>query len=328
MKYAELQVTSNFTFMRGASHPEDLVETAAKLGYTKIAITDCNSVAGVVRAHQAAKEHNIDFIPACRLDLLDGPDLLAYPTDIAAWGRLCALLSKGNLRTEKGKCELYRRDMYEHAEGIKFIIIPPVALNSRFDFEDDFKTALAEYRTVFGAALYLAVTRTYTGDDNKRFFRLSQLGVPMVATNDVHYHIAAQRELQDVQTCVREKCTIQNAGFKLHVNAGRYLKPLDELERLYRQYPEALERTMEIAGACNFSLDTLKYLEPEWKSPDGRTADEHLRELTIAGAEKMFKGKDMEKVMEQIEFELAFFARRKLAPYFLRIYEYTQKAKN
>lgn len=326
MKYAELQVTSNFSFLRGGSHPEELAERAAELGYTKIAITDRNSVAGVVRAHQAAKLKGIGFIPACRLDLLDGPSLLAYPTDINAWGRLCALLTKGNFRTEKGKCDLYKQDVYEHAEGIIFIAIPPDTLNSRFEFDDGFKDALKEYRSVFGPALYLAASRSYTGYDGKRFHRLSQLGVPMVATNDVHYHEPDRRELQDVLTCVREKCNIQTAGFRLHVNAERYLKPVDELERLFRQYPDALARTQEIADACNFSLDTLKYLEPEWKSPDGRTADEHLHELTMAGAEKMFRGKITKKVIKQIEFELAFFAKRKLAPYFLRVYEYTQKA--
>jgi len=132
MAYAELQVTSNFTFMRGGSHPEELVECAAGLGYNKIAITDCNSVAGVVRAHKAAKdcEKKIGIIPACRLELVDGPPLLAYPTDITAWGRLCALLTKGNLRTEKGKCELYKQDVFEHCEGIKFIAVPPEKLNT------------------------------------------------------------------------------------------------------------------------------------------------------------------------------------------------------
>ncbi|MCC8426429.1 error-prone DNA polymerase [Mucilaginibacter sp. UR6-11] len=327
MKYAELQVTSNFTFMRGGSHPDELVERAAELGYTKIAITDRNSVAGVVRAHQAAKViKTIGIIPACRLDLTDGPSLLAYPTDIAAWGRLCALLTRGNLRTEKGKCIIYKQDVFEHKEGILFIVIPPPVLDKRFDFDDTFKADLQQYRAAFGTSLYIAATRSYSGDDAKRFYRLSQSGVPMVATNDVHYHNAARRELQDVQTCVREKCTITTAGFRLHANAERYLKPVDELERLFRQYPDAIARTQEIAAACRFSLDTLKYLEPEWKSPDGRTADEHLAELTWTGAGKMFHGKMEEKTRTQIAFELAFFKRRKLAPYFLRIYEYTNKA--
>jgi error-prone DNA polymerase len=324
--YSELQVTSNFSFLRGGSHPDEMVLRAAELGYKKIAITDRNSVAGVVRAHQAAKIKGIGFIPACRLDLVDGSSLLAYPTDITAWGLLCALLSKGNLRTEKGKCELYKQDVYEHKQGIKFIAVPPATLNARFDFDDDFKNTLKEYQAVFGSELYLAATRSYQGDDGKRFYRLSQLGVPMIATNDVHYHEPERRELQDVQTCVREKCTIHTAGFRLHANAERYLKSLDELERLFIQYPEALACTQEIADACNFSLDTLKYLEPEWVSPDGRSADEHLAEYTWAGAKKAFNPEEFEKVRGQIEFELAFFKRRKLAPYFLRIYEYTNKA--
>ena len=326
MAYTELQVTSNFTFMRGGSHPEELVERAADLGYSKIAITDRNSMAGVVRAHIVAKIKGIQIIPACRLDLMDGTSLLAFPTDITAWGRLCALLTIGNMRTEKGKCELYKQDVFEHSAGIKFIIIPPASLNIKFDFDDDFKNDLKQYQAALGTELYIAATRSYLGNDSKRFHRLANLGVPMVATNDVHYHIAERRELQDVQTCVREKCTIYNAGFHLHANAERYLKPIEELERLFRQYPDAIARTQEIADACTFSLDTLKYLEPEWVSPDGRTADEHLEAHTWAGAKKMFTHDELQTVTEQIKFELAFFKRRKLAPYFLRIFEYTNKA--
>ena len=329
MPYAELQVTSNFSFLRGGSHPEELVEQAAAHGYTAIAVTDRNSVAGVVRAHQAAKlpgSAKIQFIPACRLDLADGPSLLAYPTDITAWGRLCALLTKGNLRTEKGECELFKKDVFEHAGGIKFIVVPPDSLNTWFEFDDLFKAAVKEYQAALGGDLYVAASRYYNGDDAKRFYRLSQLGVPMVATNDVHYHQVMRRGLQDVTTCIREKCTIHNAGFRLHANAERYMKRIDEMERLFYQYPDAIARTQEITDACKFSLDTLKYLEPEWVSPDGRTADEHLADYTWAGAEKMFKGNVLHETSNQIEFELAFFKRRKLAPYFLRIYEYTKKA--
>ncbi|MGZ3944424.1 MAG: error-prone DNA polymerase [Mucilaginibacter sp.] len=266
------------------------------------------------------------FIPACRLCLLDGPDLLAYPTDIAAWGRLCAILSKGNLRTEKGKCELYKNDVFENAEGIKFIVIPPESLNSCFDFDEDFKQNLKHYKAVLGHDLYIAANFLYNGNDEKRLYRISRLGVPMVATNDVHYHEARRRELQDIVTCVREKCTISNAGFRLNANAERYLKESDEMERLFLKYPGELTRITEITDACKFSLDTLKYLEPEWKSPDGRTADEHLAEHAWAGAKKMMGDKITPKIIEDIEFELDFFAKRKLAPYFLRVYEYTQKA--
>jgi error-prone DNA polymerase len=332
MSYTELQVTSNFSFLRGGSHPEELVQQAHALGYTAIAITDRNSVAGVVRAHKTAEalkkpfEKEIKFIPASRLDLLDGPSLLAYPTDITAWGRLCALLSKGNLRTEKGKCDLYKTDVFEHAEGIKFIAIAPGSLNERFDFDDSFKKDIKEYHGALGNDLYIAANRSYNGDDAKRLHRIAQLGIPMVATNDVYYHEVERRELQDVVTCVREKCTINNGGFKLYANAERHLKTIDEMKRLFRQYPDAIERTQEITDVCQFSLDTLKYLEPEWKSPDGRTADEHLAEHTWNGAKKLLGDKITPEVINQIKFELAFFARRKLAPYFLRIYEYTNKA--
>ncbi|GAA4092801.1 error-prone DNA polymerase [Mucilaginibacter panaciglaebae] len=341
MEYAELQVTSNYTFMRGGSHPAELVGRAIELEYTKIAITDCNSVAGVVRALRGLKKliageidpikiekyKAFNIIPACRLELIDGTGLLAYPTNIEAWGRMCALLTKGNLRTEKGKCQLYKQDVYEHKAGIIFIAIAPNSLNDRFDFDDDFKDCLHEYQAQFGDQLYVSATRSYLGSDDKRFYRLSKLGVPMVATNDVHYHSPERRELQDVQTCVREKCTITTAGYKLHANAERYLKPLDELERLFRQYPEAIERTIEIAEACTFSLDTLKYLEPEWKSPDGRTADEHLSEHTWQGVKFFFPRGISAKLCAQLHTELAFFKKRKLAPYFLRIYEYVNKAK-
>jgi error-prone DNA polymerase len=326
MNYAELQVTSNFSFLRGGSHPEELVLQAATYGQAKIAITDRNSVAGVVRGHIATKESGIQIIPACRLDLLDGPALLAYPTDISAWGRLCALLTKGNLRAEKGDCHLYKQDVYSHAKDIKFMAVPPDTLNTRFDFDDTFKADLKEYREVLGSNLYLAAARYYNGDDAKRLYRLSQLDAPMVATNDVHYHDSARRTLQDAVTCVREKCTIYNAGFRLHANAERHLKTNDEMERMFRQYPDAIRLTQEIAEACVFSLDTLKYLEPEWVSPDGRTADEHLADLTWRGAKKMFGESIPQKVSKQIIFELAFFEKRKLAPYFLRIYEYTNKA--
>lgn len=342
MRYAELQVTTNFTFMLGGSHPAELVEQAIRLGYTKIAITDCNSVAGVVRGHTHIKKliaqetdpekikvfEAFKIIPACRLELVDGTGLLAYPTNIEAWGRMCALLTKGNLRTEKGKCELYKQDVYAHKEGIIFIAIAPNQLNERFDFDDHFKDCLSEYKTQFGDKLYVSATRSYLGSDDKRFYRLSKLDVPMVATNDVHYHSTERRQLQDVQTCVREKCTISTAGFKLHANAERYLKPLDELERLFRQYPESIDRTIEIAEACTFSLDTLKYLEPEWKSPDGRTADEHLAEHTWKGVKRFFPQGISGKLCAQLHTELAFFKKRKLAPYFLRIYEYVNKAKD
>ena len=327
MFYAELQCTSNFSFLRGGAHPEEFIERAIALGYTAFAITDRNSVAGIVRAHLAAKQSPIQFIPACRLDLIDGPPLLAYPTNIAAYSRLSALLTTGNLRAEKGECHLYKADVFQYKKEILFIVIPPDHLEAEFDFPDTFKTAVKEYHHIFGSALYIAATRMYSGDDTKRLYRLAQMGIPMVATGDVHYHEPQRRELQDILTCIREKCTIYEAGYRLHSNAERYPKPLTELQRLFRHYPEAIENTLHIAKACSFSLDSLKYIEPEEKIIEGLSAQERLKKYTWQGAQKRYGQHIPQKISDQLDFELAFIERRKLAPYFLRVYKYTQKAK-
>lgn len=332
MNYTELQVTTNFSFLRGASHPDELVDQAVAYGYKKIAITDRNTLAGIVRAHVAAKAKGISIIPACRLDLLDGPSLLAYPTDKDAYSRLSALLTLGNLRAEKGQCHLYRADVYAHIEGILFISIPPSELNTMFDFEEDFKEALAAYRKNIGSNLYLAATRTYQGDDQKKLFRLSQLAetldIPMVATNDVHYHEAGRRELQDILTCVREKYTIHNAGFKLHSNAERYLKPAHEMQRLFRPYPDAIVRTQEIADACKFSLDSLEYIYPEEITSEGRSPMEELVHLTWQGANEKFSNAIPEKVAATIREELAFMEKRNLAAYFLTVHDLVRFARS
>jgi error-prone DNA polymerase len=332
MQYTELQVTSNFTFLRGASHPDELVAQAAAYGYDAIAITDRNSLAGIVRAHAAAKVTGIRLIPACRLDLLDGPSLLAYPTGQDAYGRLSALLTVGNLRAEKGECHLYREDVYQHAKGIKFMIVPPVALNTRFDFEDSFKKDLAQYREALGTECYLAATRYYNGDDAKQLHRLSQLAglldMPMVATNDVHYHEPGRRELQDILSCVREKCTIYNAGFLLHQNAERYLKPSDEMQRLFSKYPDAIRQTQVIAEACKFSLSTLKYVYPQEITSEGRTPQEELTYLAWEGAKEKF-GEDIpEKIKEKINYELEFMERKNYASYFLTVYDFVRFARS
>jgi error-prone DNA polymerase len=332
MNYAELQVTSNFSFLRGGSHPNELIEQAAKLGYTKIAITDRNTLAGVVRAHVAAKKQGISFIPACRLDLLDGPSLLAYPTNKDAYARLSALLTVGNLRAEKGKCHLYKADVYQHQQGIKFIVVPPDKLNETFEFEAIFPQALKEYREAFGNDFYLAMVRSYFSSDAKKFFRLSQLsqrlGIPLVATNDVYYHERERRELQDVLTCVREKCTISEAGFKLHQNAERHLKSIEEMYRLFAHYPEAIACGQEIADACTFSLDELKYVYPEEINPGGRAPMDELTHLTWEGAKTAFRGNTPEKTVVTIKKELRFIQEMDYANYFLFVHDIVREARS
>jgi error-prone DNA polymerase len=331
MTYCELQTTSNFSFLRGASHPEELIEQAAAFGYPKIAITDVNTLAGIVRAHTAAKKLDIKIIPACRLDLLDGPSLLAYPTNRAAYSRLSALLSEGNLRAEKGKCFLYRNDIYSHKEGIIFIAIPPDELSKGFDFELNFSQSLHEYKDNLGSSLYLAANRTYQGQDQKRLFRLDELSklldVPLVATNDVYYHHPHRRELQDILTCVREKCTIQTAGFRLKMNAERHLKPIKEMQRLFRQYPAAIERTMEIAEKCQFTLDSLEYVYPEEILSGDREPQEELEYLTWRGAEEIFGLPLPQKVVDNINHEMKFVKEMNYASYFLTVYDIVRFAR-
>jgi error-prone DNA polymerase len=331
MNYTELQVTTNFSFLRGGSHPEEMIEQAVALGYSKIAVTDRNTLAGIVRAHAAARGKGIRFIPGCRLDLLDGPSLLAYPTDKEAYARLSAILTEGNLRAEKGECHLYKKDVYNQAEGLKLIVLPPDKLNQNFEFDPEFAQVLEEYKEAFGPDLYLGASFSYSGDDHKKLYRLSQLAdrfsIPMVATNDVHYHVKERRELQDILTCIREKCTIQEAGFRLHANAERYLKPIEEMHRLFREYPDAIRRTKEIAEACRFSLDQLKYLYPEEITSEGRKPQEELIHLTWIGAKERF-GKDIpQRIKKNLDYELEFIGRKNYASYFLTVYDLVRFAR-
>lgn len=331
MSYIELQVTTNFSFLRGASHPEEMIEQASVYGYSAIAITDRNTFAGIVRAHTTAKKSGMRIIPACRLDLQDGPGLLAFPTDIDAYAQLSNLLTVGNLRTEKGKCLLYKADVYSHARGSKFIVLPPATLNDVFDFDPSFKKVLKEYRDVFGEHLSIAASRMYGGDDAKQLHRIAQLAkqssMPVAATNDVHYHHPKRRELQDIVTCVREKCTIHNAGFRLLPNAERYLKAIDEILRLFKQYPDAIRQTQVIAEACTFSLDQLKYKYPKEITTDGRTPQEELTFLTWQGARQMFGESIPDKIKSNIDYELAFIEQMDYAEYFLTVYDIVRYAR-
>ncbi|TDH20678.1 error-prone DNA polymerase [Segetibacter sp. 3557_3] len=331
MSYTELQVTSNFSFLRGASHPEELVEQAATLGYQSIAITDRNSFAGIVRAHVAAKAKGVRLIVGCRLDLLDGPSLLAFPINTGAYSSLSALLTKGNLRAEKGECHLYKADVYDHSKDVKFIVLPPTQLNESFDFDPSFRQELLALKSHFSDNLYIAASRSYFGNDIKLLHRLAQLAthleVPLVATNDVHYHVHVRRELQDILTCIREKCTIYTAGLKLHQNAERHLKPIDEMLRLFRQYPDAIRRTQEIADACRFSLDTLKYEYPEEITGQGRSPQEQLTHLAWEGAKNHFGEIVPEKTITAINHELAFIEKMNYAAYFLTVYDIVRFAR-
>lgn len=318
--YAELQVTTNYSFLRGASHPEELVLAAAALGNQAIAVTDRNSLAGVVRAHAAARRAGIRLVVGARLDLTDGPSLLCLPTDRAAYGRLARLLTVGKRRAAKGdRCELALSDVLAHGQGQIVVAVAPPALDPAFA---DILKLLSKY---FKKRIYLSVNHLYSGDDARRIVGLAavarQAGVPLVATNDVHAHTAARRPLQDVLTCIREHCTIHEAGFRLAANAERHLKAPDEMARLFADHPDAVARTVEIAEACAFSLDELRYDYPIEPVPGGRTPQEELARLAWIGAAERFPGGIPDKVQGQIEHELALIGELGYAPYFLTVHD-------
>src|SRR5215472_8236041 len=269
--YAELQVTTNFSFLRGASHPDELVVTAAALGHSAIAITDHNSLAGIVRAHHAAKEVGLRLIVGCRLDLRDGTSLLIFPKDRAAYGRLTRLLTLGKRRAPKGECHLDYADVVAHGDGQIVVVITEKA---------EFAARVA---ADFRGRAYLAAHHLYRGDDTQRLARLTALGeaagLPLVAINDVLYHLPERRPLQDVLTCIREGCTIAEAGYRLAANAERHLKPAQEMARLFRGHQDMVERSLEIVERCQFSLDELRYEYPEEPIPNGQTAQQRLAEL-------------------------------------------------
>ncbi len=323
-RYAELDVTSNFTFLRGGSHPEELVATARALGHEAIAVADTNTLAGVVRAHIAAKEVGIKFLVGTRLDLQDAPKLLAYPTTRAAYGRLCRLLTLGQRRTEKGQCTLFLDDVAAHADGLIFIALP---------CERDFKRQLLRIRKTLPkpTRLYLAARHSYRGNDRARIEVLAQLAarmqIPLVAAGAVLYHAAHRRPLQDVLTCVREKCTINNAGFHLQANAERHLKPAYEMARLFKGHEAALERSIEIADACSFSLDELKYEYPDEPVPEGKSPQSHLEDLTWEGAEWRFPDGISNQVRDTLRKELTLIAELNYAPYFLTVHDIVRYAR-
>jgi error-prone DNA polymerase len=319
--YAELQVTSNFTFLTGASHPDELVQHAALLGHRAIALTDTNSLAGVVRAHVAAKECGMRFIVGCRLVLTDAPELpiLVYPTDRVSYGGLCHLLTTGKRRAKKGSCDLSLHDLFDHHPGLLAVAVPPPVPDDRCI------EVLHGLRRVFeDDRLSIAFSRAFQQGDDRRLERIAALAdhvrAPLVVANDVHYHAPERRPLQDVLTCIRHRCTIEDAGYRLFANAERHLKEPAEMHRLFAEYPKALARTVAIAErTAGFSLDQLRYEYPDEIVPQGTTPQLHLEALTWQGAARRYPGGLPEKVRAQILHELRLIADLNYAPYFLTV---------
>src|SRR6202171_4624089 len=311
--YAEIGITTNFSFLRGGSDPRDYVQQASKLRLPVIGIADHKTLAGVVRAYKELGNPDVKHAPklliGARLVLIDGtPDILVYPRDRAAYGRLCQLLTRGKRgddtdKTEKGECHLKLDDLLEFSEGQLLVL----SLPHRFDTAKALEV-LDQLQRSSADGVWLAASLLYRGDDRRRLARLHRLaeaaGVPLLATNEVLYHHPARRPLQDVLTCIREKTTIDAIGKRLEANAERYLKPAKEMARLFRDLPEAIAETMRFAGRIDFSLAQLKYQYPDEPVPPGKTAQRHLEDLTWQGAHRRFPVRISPKTKKVLHKEL------------------------
>ncbi len=322
--YIPLQVTSNFSFLRGASHVEELFAQAFYLGYEAIAVTDRHSLAGIVRAHQAARESGVRLIVGCRVDLREGASVLLYPTDRAAYARLCRLLSGGKARAGKGKCDLGWDDLAVHAEGMIAVLLPDQA-------DAALRTDLARLRREFPAGAYLALTLRRRPGDAQRLAALARMAavarVGTVATGDVLYHTPERRILQDVVTCIREGTRIDDAGFRRERFADRHLQPPDEMARLFVRFPDAVQNTRRIADACRFSLDELRYQYPR-EEIDGFSPQQTLEKLTWEGAAARFAGGISPAMAAQLRHELRLIGELAYAPYFLTVHAIVRFARS
>ncbi len=314
--YAELQVTSHFSFLRGASSAEELFATASLMGMEALAVTDRNSLAGIVRAHEAAKTTGIRLVVGCRLDLTDALPILVFPTDRAAYGRLCRLLTLGKARGGKARCALGWDDLVAHGEGMLAILVPDEA-------DEGLAHQLRRLRQGFGDRAYIALTLRRRPNDQLRLHDLSAMAqamrVPAVVTNDVLFHEPGRRILQDVVTCIRHNTTIDTAGFRRERHADRYLKPPAEMHRLFSRYPEALARTSEIVRRCRFSLDELRYQYPEERQFPELSAQQALEKLTWEGAAERYPEGLPDSVRRNLLHELQLIERLEYAPYFLTV---------
>jgi error-prone DNA polymerase len=321
-RYAELHCLSNFTFLRGASHPHELVERADALGYSALALTDECSVAGVVRAHMATKNRSLKLIVGAEFRLVCGMKLAALAIDRSGYGRLCRLITRARRAAAKGQYTLTRADLEAAAPAGCFILWLP---GPRIEAEE--ARWLAER---FPGKLRIAVELLRNGEDGARLTRLSSLGaqldVPLLASGDVHMHVRARRHLQDALTAIRLNVPIAEVGWKLYPNGERYLREPQRLVRLYP--PELLEAAAEVAEGCHFSLDELRYEYPREIVPPGETPAGYLRRLTYEGAGRRWSGGVPETECRAIEHELALISELGYEPYFLTVYDVVAYARS
>jgi error-prone DNA polymerase len=318
--YVELSAMTNYSFLDAASHAGELAITTAALGMDALGIADRNSLAGIVRAMVGCEKAGIRLVVGCRLCFRDAPDILAYPTDRPAYGRLCELLTLGRMRAPKGECHLEYADFLQKREGFIAIAVPPAS-----------PAFLQRFHADFSDRGYLALAHLYRGDDVRRLHRLQQIadriGLPTVAINEVRYHAPARKALHDVMTCVRHGCTIETAGYRLEKNAERHLKPAEEMRRLFRSHDGAVARSVEIATRCTFSLRELEYEYPDELVIFGETPLESLKKFTWEGAHWRYPNGITRRIRDQIEHEFKLIEEMDYARYFLTVRDIVRKAR-
>lgn len=332
-RYAELGAMTNFSFLEGASHPGELMHQAKSLGLAAVGVADRNTLAGMVRALMGAEEVDIPLVVGSRLGFTNGTELIVFPRDRAAYGRLCRLLSLGKseafsspspLRGEETRiAKAETRLTFEQAVGLGEGMIALAPAPERPDAA--FEARLAAWRLAWPDDLYLAAAPLWRGDDRRRLNRLAAMarrtGAPMIATNAVLYHHPDRRMLQDVLSCIREGTTIDKAGRRLQANAERHLKPPKQMARLFRGHEAALARTMDVARACRFSLRELEYRYPDEPVPAGWTAQRRLIRLTFRGAREKWPGGVDPKIRDTIVKELKLIKLLKYPNYFLTVHD-------
>ncbi len=334
MRYFELHCKSNFSFLEGASHPDELVERAAELGYAGIAITDRHSLAGVVRGWTPAKEAELPYLVGAEIHPTDAPMMVLWPTDRTSYGRLCRLISRGRLRCEKGESELHWDDIEQFSEGIVAAIRPagfqhssPLSPEYRAEGTDRFH----RFAECFADRGYLLCELHRGVDDATTVAQLKKLSLscrlPLLAAGDVHYHLPQRSVVHDCVVAIRNGLTIDNVHSERFVSAQRHLRSLEEITQVYRAVPDAIERTVEVAERCTFRLDHLRYEYPDEIAPVGMSPLDHLKRLTWEGAKQRWPEGVPQRVIETLRHEIEIIGSLKYEAYFLTVWDLVRFAR-
>lgn len=326
MRYAELHCLTNFSFLEAASHPEELVAQAAQLGYSALAITDRNTLAGIVRAYTATKDHRVKIIVGSEIRPIDAPPVVLWAKNREGYANLCRMITLGRRQAPKGECRLTLEDLSKHTEGLLAGVVPPEHRETLAIDE------LHRYRELYGKDAYLLAELHHGPHDRDRLAWLNdcarRASLPLVAAGSVLFHVPTRKPLHDVLTAIRLRSTVACVGEHLQPNAERHLRPLDRLQTIFADVPDALERTCEIAEQCTFSLEELRYEYPEELAPAGKTPMEYLRELTWEGATRRYPEGLSEKVRGLIEHELRLIEELHYEPYFLTVWDLMRFARS